>query len=376
MPNGPLNGILIVALEQAVAAPYCTRRLGDAGARVIKIERREGDFARHYDQDVNGESANFLWLNRGKESLELDIKNRDEAALLHRILGKADVFIQNLAPGACGRNGFDLETLRKNNPQLITCSISGYGEEGPYSTMKAYDLLVQGETALCSLTGSASEPGRVGVSVCDIAAGMNASEAILKALIARGKTGQGQHLEVSLFDAMADWMSVPYLQYTYSGKIPKRVGVAHPTIAPYGAFRCRDGVDVILAIQNEREWARFCDVVLEKPHLAKKEEFSSAVKRVENRNDLDKAVSEVFYTCDHVEMCKRLDRGTIAYGRLNDLPAFCSHQALKTVTLDGPSGPFKMPTSVTDNRTGSDAYGPVPSLGQHTRAIKAEFAAP
>src|SRR5262245_51328568 len=240
----PLEGLLVVALEQAVAAPYCSCRLADAGARVIKIERPEGDFARGYDKAVKGLASYFVWLNRGKESLTLDIKNRDDAALLHRILARADVFIQNLLPGAAGRAGFGSEALRKQHPRLITVDISGYGEDGPYAEMKAYDMLIQAETGLASITGLPAGPGRVGVSVCDVAAGMYAHQAVLEALIKRGRTGRGSGIAVSLFDGLADWMTVPLLHHDYAGKAPTRTGLEHPSISPYRTYESADGVPI------------------------------------------------------------------------------------------------------------------------------------
>src|SRR5579875_3662815 len=244
----PLDGLLVVALEQAVAAPYCSSRLADAGARVIKVERPEGDFARGYDRAARGQSSYFVWLNRGKESLALDIKDEADRALLHRILARADVFLQNLAPGAAARAGFDPAELVRRWPRLVACSITGYGESGPYRDMKAYDLLIQAETGLANLTGPPEAPGRVGVSVSDIAAGLNAYAAILEALYARERTGKGALLSLSLFDATAEWMAVPLLHYEYGGKAPERMGLKHPSIAPYGAFAAADGKEIVISI--------------------------------------------------------------------------------------------------------------------------------
>ena len=280
-PNLPLKGLLVVAMDQAVAAPYCASRLADAGARVIKIERPEGDFARGYDKVANGQSSYFVWLNRGKESICLDIKTPEDKALLERLIGRADVFIQNLAPGAMKRAGFGSAELRARHPRLITVDISGYGEEGEYASMKAYDLLVQAESGLAYITGRAEGPGRVGVSACDIACGMHAYAAVLEALLSRAITGQGKGIAVSLFDGMADWMTVPLLQYEGTGKNPPRIGLAHPSICPYGAFQTKDGHDVLIAIQNEREWASFCAHFLDEPNLPQKPGFfgSSASSR-------------------------------------------------------------------------------------------------
>ncbi len=287
-----LKGILVVAVEQAVAAPYCTSRLADAGARVIKIERPEGDFARQYDHVAHGESAYFVWLNRGKESIALDLKS--DAAILHRMIAQADVFVQNLAPGAAERAGFGSAMLRERHKRLITCDISGYGEDGPYRDMKAYDLLVQSETGLASITGAPESPGRVGVSVADIACGMYAHTAVLQALLERERTGVGSGLAVSLFDAIADWMTVPLLHQDYGGKAPTRVGLNHPSIAPYGKYPLGDGSEVVIAIQNEREWVIFCAEVLGQPSLASDPRFDNNSKRVANRPALDAAIDEVF----------------------------------------------------------------------------------
>ena len=283
----PLEGLLVVAMEQAVAAPFCSSRLADAGARVIKVERPEGDFARSYDHVVDGESAYFVWLNRGKESICLNIKDSRDCELLAKILKTADVFIQNLAPGAARRAGFDSAQLRLSNPALITVDISGYGEAGPYRDMKAYDLLVQCETGLASITGAPEQPGRVGVSLCDIACGMYAHAAVLQALLERQQTGRGQGLSVSLFDALADWMTVPLLHQDYTGEAPKRVGLNHPTIAPYGAYACGSGDQVVISIQNDREWQSFCEGVLKRPELFDSAPYASNPERCKNRKLLD-----------------------------------------------------------------------------------------
>jgi itaconate CoA-transferase len=263
----PLAGLLVVSMEQAVAAPYCSSRLADAGARVIKIERAEGDFARGYDNAAKGTSSYFVWLNRGKESVVLDIKAPADKTLLERLIARADVFIQNLAPGAAARAGIGSDALLMRHQRLITVDISGYGEGGEYAEMKAYDLLVQAESGLCSVTGRSEGPGRVGVSACDIACGMNAHAAVLEALIERGVTGRGKGISVSLFDGMADWMNVPLLYFEGTGKAPARIGLAHPSICPYGAFETRDSALVLISIQNEREWADFCADFLHQPDL-------------------------------------------------------------------------------------------------------------
>ena len=257
----PLEGLLVVSIEQAVAAPQCTCRLADAGARVIKVERPEGDFARHYDYIVHGESAHFVWLNRGKQSVVLDLTKDDDKKLLEAMLAKADVFVQNLKPGALAKLGFAFKRLRQDYPRLICCAISGYGESGPYAQRKAYDLLIQAESGISSVTGVAEAPARVGVSIVDIAAGLEAYESILEALIARGRTGQGAEISISMFDAMAEWMTIPLLNQEH-GEPFKRIGLAHPTIVPYGVFKTRDGADILIAIQNDREWRVLADKVL------------------------------------------------------------------------------------------------------------------
>ena len=314
-----LEGITVVALEQAVAAPYASSRLADAGARVIKIERAEGDFARRYDSLVNGDSAYFVWLNRGKESICLNLKDAADKAILAAMIAKADVFIQNLAPGAMERMGFALEDLLEKHPALICCSITGYGRDGPYSEQKAYDLLVQAESGLCAVNGTEHGAARVGVSVCDIAAGMQSFQGIMQALYARTRTGKGRIIDVSLYHALADWMNVPYLQTRYGGKPPARVGLRHPTIAPYGAYDCADGKAVLISIQNDREWARLCAEVLGDATIATDERFDSNNNRVANRDALETIMSEVFAGAPRETMIGKLTAAGIAFGRLTDL---------------------------------------------------------
>jgi crotonobetainyl-CoA:carnitine CoA-transferase CaiB-like acyl-CoA transferase len=371
----PLGGLLVVALEQAVAAPYCSGRLADGGARVVKIERPEGDFARGYDAAVHGLSSYFTWLNRGKQSLTADIKSPEDAALLHRILAKADVFIQNLAPGAAERAGFGSAELRRRYPRLITVDISGYGTGHDYAQMKAYDLLVQAESGLASITGHPAGPGRVGVSVCDIACGMAAHAAVLEALIARGITGEGRAIAVSLFDGMADWMNVPFLYYEGTGISPKRVGLAHPSIAPYGAFATKDGSLVLLSIQNEREWAKLCAVVLGEPDLAKAEGFDSNNARVANRPAVDGKLGEAFGTMTREEAAARLDEAGTAYGFVNEVADLASHPALRRVTVQTPGGAASIiaPPAIVDGKP--PVLGPVPAIGEQDAAIRSEFAA-
>ncbi|WP_375690668.1 CaiB/BaiF CoA transferase family protein [Pseudooceanicola sp. LIPI14-2-Ac024] len=371
--SGDLSGLLVVSVEQAVAAPYASGRLAAAGARVIKVERPEGDFAREYDHLVHGESAYFVWLNHGKESLCLDLREAADAAVLHSIIAEADVFIQNLAPGAIARLGFDQAELRVKHPRLITVAISGYGDDGPYRDHKAYDLLVQAESGLSKITGNEAGSARVGVSVCDISAGMTAYTGILQALIGRGITGKGRHVSVSLFHALSDWMNVPYLQYAYGGKEPALSGLNHPTIAPYGVFVGSDGGEILLSIQNEREWAWFCDKVLERPEVAVMAEFNSNTQRVANRPALKAIIDEVFARHPVEELARRLLDARIAYGRVNGMKELMAHPQTRTVEVQSPSGPVTMLAhgAVTD---GPDPhFGTVPALGEHSDAIRAEF---
>ncbi|SIT00305.1 Crotonobetainyl-CoA:carnitine CoA-transferase CaiB [Roseivivax lentus] len=370
-----LDGITVVALEQAVAAPYASGRLADAGARVIKVERHEGDFARGYDALVDGESAYFVWLNRGKESIRLDVKDAADHALMARMLAEADVFIQNLAPGAAARLGFGAEALCAQYPRLICCSISGYGEDGPYRDQKAYDLLIQAESGLCAINGTEDGSARVGVSVCDIAAGMTAFQAILQALFARERTGKGRAIEVSLFHAMADWMNVPYLQTRYGGKPPARVGLKHPTIAPYGAYDCADGKAVLISIQNEREWARLCAEVLEDADLATDPRFVSNAQRVAHRGDLEPRVSAVFAALPREAMIERLQAARIAYGRLSDLDDLLAHPQNRLITVQTGAGEIEMLAPGAVVRGTAPRYGAVPALGAHDEALRAEFGA-
>lgn len=368
-----LSGLLVVSVEQAVAAPYAASRLADAGARVIKIERPEGDFARRYDHAVDGESAYFVWLNRGKESVILDLREAADKALLEALIAKADVFIQNLAPGALDRMGLGPKTLRRKHPKLIICSISGYGEEGPRAHLKAYDLLVQAETGLSEITGEGESRVRVGVSICDIAAGMTAFQAILQALIGRSITSEGRLIEVSLYHALADWMNVPYLQHVYGGLTPLRMGLNHATIAPYGAYSCGDGRPILFSIQNEREWAALCAEVLGDAAIASDPRFSSNTQRVANRAALDAIIADVFARFDREAMANKLESAKIAYGRVSSLPEMAVHPQNRYVEVDTPAGRKKMlaPGAIVDG--GSPAMRPVPALGAHTARVRAEF---
>ena len=369
---GPLEGILVVALEQAVAAPLCSCRLADAGARVLKIERPEGDFARYYDRAAKGQSAHFVWLNRGKESIALDIKAPADKALLGRMIARADVFIQNLAPGAAARAGFDPLALRRMHPRLIVCSISGYGESGPYRDMKAYDLLIQAETGLVSITGSPDAPGRVGVPVSDIAAGLNAYAAILEALYARERHGDGAALAISLFGATAEWLSVALIQQA-DGHPPQRVGVHHPSITPYGAFVAADGKSIVIAIQNEREWQRFCAEILGDAALAHDPRFADGPRRIVNRPALEALVTAAFKREPRAALAARLKAAGIAYGNLNTLDDFARHPALTTIATKIASGSIDLPSP--PGRRAADLTGrAVPKLDEHGSRLRREFA--
>ena len=372
-PSRDLDGLLVISLEQAVAAPYAASRLADAGARVIKVERPEGDFARGYDADANGHSSYFVWLNRGKESVALDLKQPDDLQIFKQMLSKADVFIQNLMPGALDRLGVSMADLRQADPRLITCDISGYGASGPFAQMKAYDFLVQAEVGLAQITGAPEEPGRVGVSICDIAAGMTAHAAILQALVARAKTGEGRAIEVSLFHALADWMNVPYLQHHYGGREIRRPGLHHPTIAPYGAYRCGDDRMLLISIQNEREWLRLCSDVLNQPDLPQNPKFDSNVHRVENRASLDAIMNGVFSQYSTDKIADKLQAAQIAFGRLNDMDVFTNHPQNRFVSVRTSAGDVQLlsPGAIVNGVL--PTLGEVPDLGQHSAAIRAEF---
>ena len=367
----PLSGLLVVSLEQAVAAPQATCRLADAGARVIKIERPEGDFARYYDDYVHGESANFVWLNRGKESVVLDLAKAEDKTLFAALIAKADVFVQNLKPGAIAKLGFPIPQLRKQHPRLICCSISGYGEDGPYASRKAYDLLVLAEVGLASVTGGPEAPARVGFSVADIGAGMNAYQAILEALIARGRTGEGTAIQVSLFDAMAEWMTVPLLSYE-GGHPFKRIGLAHAAIAPYGVFKSKDGADILISIQNDREWRVLAKDVMGDAVLAEDPRFATNRSRVDHRAETDARVGAVFAGLDVARLMEKLEKADIAFARVSDCALLSAHPHLRRIEVETPSGPAAMPAPAQlfdDTRR----YGAVPKLGEHTEKIRAEF---
>ena len=370
----PLSGLLVVSLEQAVAAPMCTCRLADAGARVIKIERPEGDFARGYDKLAKGESAYFVWLNRGKESIVLDLARPDDKALLERMLAKADVFVQNLKPGAIAKLGFAIERLRETFPRLIVCSVSGYGETGPYAQRKAYDLLIQAESGLASVTGGPEAPARVGVSVVDVAAGMNAYESILEALLTRAKTGDGAALSVSMFDAMADWMTVPLLQHE-GGKTPQRIGLAHPTISPYGVFKSKDGIDILISIQNDREWVILARDVMGDAALSADPDFATNVERVKRRDQTDGRVAKSFGSMNVDELSAKLAKADIAFARVNDPASLAAHPHLKRITVGISGGEISYPAPARNRAGETRSYRPVPALGEHSAKIRAEFTA-
>lgn len=369
----PLQGLLVIALEQAVAAPYCTSRLADAGARVIKIERREGDFARGYDRAVFGDSSYWVWLNRGKESIALDIKDPNDLGLLERMISRADIFIQNLAPGATERLGLGSVALREKYPRLITCDISGYGDEGKFSGMKAYDLLVQAESGLIAVSGAPGEWGRIGVSLCDISCGLNALIGIQQALLQRARTNLGANVKVSLFGSAAELMSVPYLQARYGGKAPQRVGLRHPSIAPYGDFTCADGRDLVIAIQNEHEWRDFCEKALLRPELLEDPRCRDNATRVANRGFVDGAVSDVFSQSSSEEMIARLMTAQTAFAKVNSVQDLIEHPQLRTHAMPVHGQPVEVPVSPWIVPWDPGNFPEAPALNAHGAGIRKEF---
>ena len=368
----PLEGVLVVALEQAVAAPYCTSRLADAGARVIKLERPEGDFARGYDLVAAGSSSYFVWLNRGKESVLCDLSRAGDRALFEALIAKADVFVQNLKPGALAKFGYDPATLREKHPQLIACSISGFAPGGPWEKRKAYDLLIQAEAGLAAVTGGPAEPARVGVSIVDISTGAAALQAILESLIARGKTGQGADIRISMFDVTADWMTVPFL-HAAAGAAPKRIGLAHPSISPYGVFRTQDGRPILISIQNEREWVLLCDRVLEDPEFARDPMFVSNVERVRNRPVTDARVAAHFARLHSKELSRRLDAADIAFAFVNEVDDLLDHPELTTIDVPSEGGPVRMPAPAARIDGARRQTGAAPALGAEDAKVRAEF---
>jgi itaconate CoA-transferase len=372
--EGPLSNLLVIAIEQAVAAPLCTVRLADAGARVIKIERPDGESARHYDATVEGMSAYFVWLNRGKESAALDLKSDEDLALLHRMVAKADVLVQNLAPGASGRLGLSREILATKFPRLISVDIVGYGQDTSYADMRAYDMLVQAESGICAVTGSPEAPAKVGVSAADIATGMNAHAAVLEALLQRQRTGRGQAIEVAMFDGMADWMAVPLLHYEHAGRETRRYGLAHASIYPYRPYTCRCGGVVIVAIQQASEWSRFCSQVLGRKDLFADERFATNAWRIANRDALDAEIEPIFAAMEREEAVRRLDAAQIACGKLTEVRELGDHAALRRMSVRLPNGAEIRVPRPAGRSSPSGEPASVPAIGAHTSSLRAEFA--
>ena len=372
MSTGPLEGLLVVAVEQAVAAPFCTARLADAGARVLKVERPEGDFARFYDDVSLGSSSYFVWLNRGKESVVLDLREENARSQLAALIARADVLVQNLKPGAMERLGFSVARLRRQHAPLICCSISGYGDDGPLATRKAYDLLIQAESGIASITGGPDEPARVGISLVDIASGATAYAAVLEALIVRGRTGQGADIRVSMFDVIADWLAVPLLN-AEGGKPPSRTGLSHPSIAPYGVFATADEKQVLISVQNEREWRVFCRDLLGIADMVDDPRFDSNVARVQNRTQTDAAVATAVGALSRNALIERLIDADIAFAELNDMQALSRHPHLRRITVDTPRGPVSYPAPGAVVGGDERVYGAVPAIGEHTTRVLAEF---
>jgi itaconate CoA-transferase len=362
----PLQGMLVVSLEHAVAAPYCSSRLANAGARVIKVERPEGDFARDYDSEVYGESSYFVWINQGKESLALDLRQEADLQQMMALLAQADVFVQNLAPGATERLGLGSGSLRERFPSLITCDITGYGETGPMHDLKAYDLLVQAESGLVSVNGAPGPWGRIGVSICDIAAGMNAAQGILEALFLRERTGQGSALHVSLFDAAAELMAVPYLQARYGRAAPERGGLKHPSIAAYGAFTCSDGREVVLAVQNDREWLAFCQHVLEQPALAQDPRFASGTARSRHRDEIEEMIQAMIGGLTGGEVADRLTEAQTPFGAINSVMDLIHHPQLRTreIQVRGRTVEMPAPACLAPWHDSANLRN-APSVGEH-----------
>ena len=374
----PLDGITIVALEHVIAAPFATRQLADLGARVIKIERPgAGDFARHYDERAKGMSSHFTWVNRSKESLTLDLKQEGALIILKQLLQKADVFVQNLAPGAAARMGLSPEALQALNPKLIYCNLSGYGEDGPYRDKKAYDLLIQSEAGLLSITGTPDEPSKAGISIADIAAGMYTYTNIMAALLLRQKTGKGSVIDVSMLEALGEWMGYAMYYSTDGASPPPRTGATHATIYPYGPFKAGDGKTIMLGLQNEREWALFCEKVLGQPELANDPRFDKNFKRNENRIELSKIILDRFANFTSEQVIAKLDEAQIANASLNDMHQFWDHEQLKArqrwVSVDSPKGeiPALLPPGL--NNTYQYRMDKIPSVGEHTVAILKEL---
>ncbi|MGM4989264.1 CaiB/BaiF CoA transferase family protein [Tardiphaga sp. 841_E9_N1_2] len=359
----PLKGLTVIAVEQAVAAPFCSSRLADAGAHVIKIERPEGDFARGYDAAAKGQSSYFVWLNRGKDSVVVDLATPDGRKAMEELIATADVLIQNLKPGSMDKLGFTRERLRKDYPRLICATITGYGDTGPYAHRKAYDLLIQAESGLASITGGPEGPSRVGVSIVDVATGAAAHAAILEALIGRSVTGEGADIRISMFDVMADWLTVPLLN-AEAGNEPKRMGLAHPSIAPYGVFRSRDGKDILISIQSEREWKILCAKVLGDPALASDPRLVNGVERVRNRAFTDQTVSDIFGSLSRDELLKRLTDADIAFAEVNTMADLTTHPHLRRITVNTPNGEVSYPAPAAIWVDAPRSYGAVPGIGE------------
>ncbi|MFL2562804.1 MAG: CaiB/BaiF CoA transferase family protein [Arenicellales bacterium] len=368
-----LSGLLVVSMEQAVAAPYCGLMLADAGARVIKIERKEGDFARGYDRGANGNSVFFSWLNRGKESIAIDLNSDDDEALLRSMLEKADVFLHNLAPGALARRGFGGDALREHNPGLITCEINGYGSSGPGARKKAYDFLVQAESGICAINGTREQPARVGISICDIASGQTAFSSILRALIQRGRTETGIDISIAMFDVMADFMNFPLLAHRYLGGAPERMGLTHALIAPYGAYRVKGDGQILIAIQSDREWCTFCDAVLGQPELGQDPRFVNNTERVRHRDVMDETINAVFGRYDIDQITQLLDDAQIACGRLSSVEDLADHALIRNQVADFDG----VEVTMADLPVVTDGVRPtvVPVLDQHGSSIRKEFSA-
>jgi formyl-CoA transferase len=372
----PLANTLVISLDQAVAAPLTARRLADAGARVIKLERPEGDFARYYDDVVLGQCTHFVWLNRGKESVVADLTKADDRRLFEALIAKADVLVQNLKPGALAKLGYAVESLREKYPRLICCSISGYGDEGPYRDRKAYDLLIQAESGLASITGGPEAPARIGVSLVDIGTGLHAYEAILEALLVRAQTGQGADIRVSMFDSMMEWMAIPML-YTEYGAPPKRLGLTHPSVAPYGVFQSADDVPILISVQNDREWVTLCTKVLGRPEFATDPRFATSPARTANRAATDGMVAEHFARHGVDELAHQLEAAQIAFARVNDVHAILRHPHLRRLSVASPNGPVQLPApSARVVGEAAPEFGPLPALGEHTNKVRKEFLGP
>jgi formyl-CoA transferase len=368
----PLAGILVVSLDQAVAAPLASRRLADAGARVIKLERPEGDFARYYDDWVGGQSTHFSWLNRGKESVVLDLGNERDRRLFDALLAKADILLQNLKPGALAKLGYPIDEVRRRHEKLICCSISGYGDQGPYRDRKAYDTLIQAESGLASITGGAEAPARVGISVVDICTGLHAYEALLEALIARGRTGRGADIRVSMFDTMMELMAVPMLASKY-GIALTRLGLTHPSLAPYGVFQTADHIAILIAIQNDREWRTLCTRVLDRPAAGKDPRFVTSIARTKHRHATDALVAGFIASKPFDTLTRLLEEAEIAFARVNDVCGILEHPHLREIAIASPAGPLALPAPPARIVGEAPSFGPLPALGEHTEAVRSEF---